>query len=546
MKKKIWRLLLCVCLVVPLALASCSSGSSVDTNSDVNSTRVPVSISMWVVTDKATTPEEEKAMADAFNEVTKSDYSTRVVFSFFTEEEYEEQLNAKLAKCASNRNGLPKLPTDPSAYTYRDERGITTIRWPDVNEYQADIVLITGEEMYRRYASSGYLTALDDVLNNTYKDTIMKAVNTAMMENAKYNDSWYAIPNNHMVGEYTYMLVNKEMAEKYYFSESDFTSFGTGTAAARLIDDIAKWETDVAPMEAMVNGYPLAKYWNLNGATEESVLATLYPNAQTKHGDITPSAENLFADEKYQSFMSELFYCKENGYFRDGQSDFGVAIVSGDHTVYDEYKDDYYITVLGTPRIEESDVFGSMFAVTKYTANLSRCMEILEDLTADSRSELRNILQYGVEGVHYELDSNGVVSRLERGRNYRMNINYTGNVFLAYPEEGMDPDVWTQAKLQNRDASLSLVYGTAPYLENVNAEAWAAMSEASRSYFERLYACKTQAEFHAFLEAATAEIRSSSYYKALTTQFSEGGGYDRTSLSGALGYWDSITYPDRG
>ena len=86
MKKKIWRLLLCVCLVVPLALASCSSGSSVDTNSDVNSTRVPVSISMWVVTDMATTPEEEKAMADAFNEVTKSDYSTRVVFSFFTEE----------------------------------------------------------------------------------------------------------------------------------------------------------------------------------------------------------------------------------------------------------------------------------------------------------------------------------------------------------------------------------------------------------------------------------------------------------------------------
>ena len=62
-----------------------------------------------------------------------------------------------------------------------------------------------------------------------------------------------------------------------------------------------------------------------------------------------------------------------------------------------------------------------------------------------------------LEGVNYELDEDGVVVRLNH--DYMMDIEATGNCFLAYPEEGMSKDVWEIAKEQNRVAVLNPLYG---------------------------------------------------------------------------------------
>ena len=101
--------------------------------------------------------------------------------------------------------------------------------------------------------------------------------------------------------------------------------------------------------------------WTENG--EKSILSTLYPTVDTTLGaGVTVS--NMFADANYRAFMSEMFFCKENGYFRTTQEEFGVGIINGDYSVFAEYQDDYYITVLDYPRLEEEAVFNSMFAVS--------------------------------------------------------------------------------------------------------------------------------------------------------------------------------------
>jgi hypothetical protein len=89
-----------------------------------------------------------------------------------------------------------------------------------------------------------------------------------------------------------------------------------------------------------------------------------------------------------------------------------------------------------------------MFAVSEYSRSLSRSMQIITYL--NTNSDLRNVLQYGVEGVHYKIDDEtGKLVRLNR--DYIMNIESTGNVFMAYPEENMELDVWEWGKKQNLD-----------------------------------------------------------------------------------------------
>ena len=158
-------------------------------------------------------------------------------------------------------------------------------------------------------------------------------------------------------------------------------------------------------------------------------------------------------------------------------------------------------------------------------------MEIIKELTC--RSELRNVLQYGVEDVHYRLDDDGVLHRLNH--DYMMNIRYTGNVLMAHPEEGMRADVWNNAILQNRESLVSKVFGSGSFLSRVDADAWNQMSEISVAYFDRLYRCETGSEFEEYLRVAAREIESSSYYAKMV-------GTDETTLNGALAKWWMETF----
>jgi len=79
---------------------------------------------------------------------------------------------------------------------------------------------------------------------------------------------------------------------------------------------------------------------------------------------------------------------------------------------------------------------------------------------------MRDLLQYGIKDQHYELveDENkkGVtarpISQNEYGI-YRMDIEKTGNCFIATPPESMGVDAWTYAKSQNNDSLINPLLG---------------------------------------------------------------------------------------
>ncbi|MBQ8718290.1 MAG: hypothetical protein IJY66_03400, partial [Clostridia bacterium] len=110
------------------------------------------------------------------------------------------------------------------------------------------------------------------------------------------------------------------------------------------------------------------------------------------------------------------------------------------------------------PKAANEDIYANMFAISTYTSDLAKSMQIITLLNTDAT--FRNLFQYGIQGVNYELKENGTASMLP-GNAYNMDIAKTGNEFIAYVPEGMNVDVWEYAKQQNRESQVNPLLGFA-------------------------------------------------------------------------------------
>ena len=61
---------------------------------------------------------------------------------------------------------------------------------------------------------------------------------------------------------------------------------------------------------------------------------------------------------------------------------------------------------------------------------------------------MRNLLLYGVEGIHFDL-VDGVVVPEETNFVYKMNLELTGDIFQAYFCNDTERDVWTEEMKSN-------------------------------------------------------------------------------------------------
>ena len=87
-----------------------------------------------------------------------------------------------------------------------------------------------------------------------------------------------------------------------------------------------------------------------------------------------------------------------------------------------------------------------MFAIGRSTKSVERCLDIL--LLINTNKEFRNILQYGVEGVHYTQYRDVVtpITGEKEETKYFMDMKYTGNMFILNPSSDMDAEMRKMAE----------------------------------------------------------------------------------------------------
>ncbi len=256
--------------------------------------------------------------------------------------------------------------------------------------------------------------------------------------------------------------------------------------------------------DAYTNVLPTYKFF-IDEDADFSILGTLIKDPSLRNrGSINMAFTSLFTDKGYRDLYATLKDYDYKGYYgtpavldeetREKQKA-AVSFVEGDARILQDYnaameklrggidptgfvydaevhgkiEDDcyiqdgkaYYVVVAEYPVATEDELYGNMYAVYSNSNYLSRAMKVITYL--NTNSEMRDLLQYGVEGYHYERNDDGTVTRLSHDDTYGtyyMDIKRTGNCFIASPtaEDG-GADAWTYAKIQNNESLINPLLG---------------------------------------------------------------------------------------
>ncbi|MBE6573524.1 MAG: hypothetical protein E7652_03925 [Ruminococcaceae bacterium] len=547
MKKRLLSIIIALVLVLPtLLFAGCKKKDNVVVLKGSDATPITVTLYSIVNGDKVN-EKVRSALENKINEITEFEFNTHVVLKLFTEEEYHENLYTNLEKAISSQTqqtGVvsnvkdtkkPELATDENGDTKYVEVRKEDIQYPELKENQVDIFLVNSVGQYNTHINKGQLKDLSaQVLPGAGSALLTKYINSTLMEamtrSSAENKLLYAIPNNRVIGEYEYMLVNKDLAEKevvdsYFVNDKGEDAFDAETVEAflqgvSLIDNVLPLVPDNFATDTEATEGEGSEDAELPENNEEENKEEV---KEENSSSIDPSKYTLIYDTYGVKPLVETLEGDYYGaYVGDGKLKLGVypelipgsllnstggefareaAIISeyssteiaegtepacmfvkGTAGVLDEYKDDYYVYTYRKPVARNENVYNSMYAVASHLddSRTVRCMEIITYM--QTNKEFANILRYGVEGVHYEKDEEtDMVSVLKTSKDvaytdYLIKPEYAGNMFLHYQntdmtevELALSDDNWAAAKDQNlKDTVYSPYLGFDPATVLIN------------------------------------------------------------------------------
>lgn len=443
----------------------------------------------------ATLTEEQKTalsqllrINQEINKITKPKFKTKLNIKYITEAEYYTKLEqgfldhekaiedakaaAKAEREAIKRGEAVEKPEEVQTdETIINEHGIPELKYPTAPGYQIDVMFVGEFDKYREYIGKEWIQALD--LENSAMQ-ISNYVNQIFLSGVSYNGVKYAVPNNTTIGEYTYVCVKTSEIESFGYTLADLQNrsiydknyydlfaqlsdkYGTFLYAPDGVDlqSVHYWSFDTE------NGCTLnPEVFSMFGGTFDNINST--SSALTKRGDQVIFANLLNNPSYMKNYLARK--AEYEAKYITNDSSAVVCVDKGGWELRQQYEQNgYEVLVMENPRANDKTVYSSMFAIGAYTQDASRAMEIITCLNTDK--EFRNLLQYGVENVNYTLsthtvtDENGVKTDypyvVETENNlYKMDVNKTGNVFLAYPDSLENVFKWEYGKQQNLEAS---------------------------------------------------------------------------------------------
>ncbi len=254
--------------------------------------------------------------------------------------------------------------------------------------------------------------------------------------------------------------------------------------------------------------------------------AVIQDPANFNRGSVNLEFSSLFTNAEYRDLYATLKDYEYRGYYGQpvGEQKAAVSFVKGDAKILEDYKAvmkqvaegdstaeyiyngrTYHVLVAEYPQATEKELYGNMFAVYESSDYVSRAMKVLTYL--NTNSEMRDLLQYGVEGYHYERTDEGAVRLLsgdpEYGT-YRMKLERTGNCFVATPEEhmsvGFGSEAWYYAKIQNNQSLIHPLLGfdfntaTADSDYSLDVELLSHINRLNEEATERINECRDKEE----------------------------------------------------
>ena len=334
MKSKLLSLSLALIMLISCVLTGCSPSETTD-GTDSGETEVDnsaKSITLWLIAEEGMTAKAQKLVSEAFTEITKSAFNTNVVLKFCSEDTYYDQLEKTindsqerallLEECQKEFRKFKKQnadsgkdittltkefyekhpeysqfynsdaleedaegeeTTEVEEETVVNDLGIVETKYPEVAKDQVDIFYLSGYDRYTEYINKEWLTELNSEISSASKK-LSQYISVSLLNGVQVDGGVYAIPNNVPIGEYTYMMVDKEYFDDYY---NKIDNVSDVVDISRFLNDVKNMniangvdeddEGYVVPLESTFEECMkmLVWYWDL-AYTDISVYETYY------------------------------------------------------------------------------------------------------------------------------------------------------------------------------------------------------------------------------------------------------------------------------
>ncbi len=461
--KKGIAVLLMALMLVP-SLASCS-----DTE-DIEDTVIPV-YTFYGIKGEGTTDEAIRAVELAINRILISRYTMAVDFRLFLEDEYESALNAAIAE-VENYDGssapvvsLAEGEDDP--YTYTEDKIIDMLESGKDFELRAprvDIILCKDSAQYFSLANSGKLVALDTTLENEGK-VLSEYIHPTLFSLAKIGRKTFGVPNNVALGEYEYIVFDKEYLDQHKY---DYKTMKTLEDLEDYLELIKANNENVVPLKKA--GSP-ATYQYMFGDKSPFYLNPTTTAAGANTGRIYGTIDTELYAYVVEDYATILGKYRSLGYLSDGKDsdkDFAVTFLKGlpsdIEKLEEETGKEYEYIVYKNP-VATTESLSSVYSISSTASNteITTLIDIIVSLFSDA--QIKNYFYHGVQGEHYILDDNNFIEPIKNGNSgnfeYNMKNEYTGNIYLAALKQGESQKMYDDMKALNLATALSLTSGFA-------------------------------------------------------------------------------------
>ena len=478
MNKRIICIILAMLLLIPFVLTSCSQELTDDEIIDkiINSGSTALTLSIWVPTEANVDDQNFKdrvdAVEDAINAILRDkNYSTMIEIHAISKDKYVEELNKKLDSAeqsvskdfggvlpsAYSQGYVNKAKKVPIGNSYMYE-----LDYPAIISSQLDIFYIGGYSNYLSYVNSGDAIKLNDYINsgNKYGD-INKMISPKILEQLSIGGGKYAIPNNHLYTKdttYQYVLIDTELLNAYKEQNNLDESFKLDSIldCEDFINFVGENYEDVIPFVGSIDDAP-----GILNFDDSSLIAGSVANGK-------PSS--VFEIQSYNDYVSMLKRL-DSSYVANGEiaddAKVAVSFFYGTNEELASLDGDYTVIKSETPVADKESIYESMFAISKYSIDYDRAMKILYML--QSNEEIVTLLQYGIEGVDYEIVTDKKTGEQSVVRNensaYDMTCAILGNSYYTYKLGEAPSYKWEDVKEINYDITVDPYMN---FLDNYN------------------------------------------------------------------------------
>lgn len=351
---------------------------------------------------------------------------------------------------------------------------IKQVDWGDYNQ-KMQVVINSGEDYdmaftcswandYLQNSRKGAFLALDDAFKKELKDTY-DAVDKRFWEGSKVDGKTYAIPTNKELGVAPTWVFTKEYVDKYNIPYKDI----------HTIQQLEPWLKVIKEKEPDVVPFYIIKDYSAPAMFDKLVDPI---GISLKNGDL--KVENGFENEDMVANINTM-----RKYYKAGYINKDAATAKDDKTVKrfvtkadgQPYAEGLWSKDLGYPVVASpiTDVYvtngsstGAMQAINKNSKNPEKAMKFLNLLNTDKT--LRNMVNYGIEGVHYTKLGDNKIKVTPEQKNYSVPYFSLGNLFITYTLENEPDTKWDEFKKFNDESKPSPALGFKFNSDPVSAE----------------------------------------------------------------------------